>query len=94
MVNNPPPSTPSSPLAQVLEDNRKTSSELKNTADELGVVHAVLDSTVPESARVGDVDAAIHRTEALEDKLNETSKQLDASNKALEQATRKLSGQR
>ena len=77
-------------LQAILDANQKVSADVKDAAEELLVVHAVLDSKVPQEARAGDVGAAIDRTELLEKKLEESSAQLDIANSALQDACAKL----
>lgn len=77
-------------LGEVLQTNQKVSADVKDAAEELEVVHAVLDTKVPEQERDGDLDAAIDRTQLLEKKLKESSAQLDIANDALQEANRKL----
>lgn len=77
-------------LEAVLRTNQKVSADVMDAAEELQVVHAVLDSNVPEEVRAGDVGAAIDRTELLEKKLKESSAQLDIANDALQEANAKL----
>ncbi|MDB5848592.1 MAG: hypothetical protein JWP29_2344 [Rhodoferax sp.] len=84
---------PDGTLAGVLKSNKKVAADIKQTSDALEIVHAVLDSKVPEAARAGDVGAAIERTEVLEKQLKASGEQLDAANAALEQANRKLGEQ-
>lgn len=91
MSNNPSRSPkPEQSLEAVLQTNQKVSADVKNAAEELEVVHAVLDSKVPEEVRTGDVGAAIDRTEVLEKKLKESSAQLDVASSALQEANAKL----
>jgi hypothetical protein len=93
MSKNPSSSQqPELSLEDVLRTNQKVSSDVKDAAEELEIVHAVLDSKVPENARAGDVGAAIDRTELLEKKLKESTAQLDIANAALQQANAKLAG--
>jgi multidrug resistance efflux pump len=80
-------------FASVLKSNKRVSADIKETSEELEIVHAVLDSKIPESARAGDIGAAIARTEVLEKQLKASGEQLDAANAALEQANRKLGEQ-
>lgn len=80
-------------VARMLKTNRKVSVDIQDAAFELKVVHAVLDSKVPESVRSDDVGAAIERTEVLEKKLEQSSKQLEDATAALEIANKELSEQ-
>lgn len=72
-------------IAELASDNEVVTSELKVVADELNVVHTVLDLKVPETARQGDVDAAIARTDELEKKLSESIEMLEVTTEMLKQ---------
>jgi hypothetical protein len=74
-------------IAEVIDKNRKVTEEVKGVADELAVVHAVLDKRLPEDARAEDVAQALAHTEALEKRLTESGKVLDQVNAALERVT-------
>lgn len=80
----PPPDQDSAPdLAKALKENRQATKAIQQAADDLSVVHAVLDSEVPKKTLAPDVDEAIDRTEQLEKKLSESGKSLESVNKRL-----------
>lgn len=76
---------PSSEVAEILNQNLETAEQIKATADELDVVHAVLSTQIPTDAMQGDLQAAVERTDQLEQKLTETAEALDKSNELLQQ---------
>jgi hypothetical protein len=76
---------PSSEVAEILNQNLETAEQIKSTADELDVVHAVLSTQIPTDAMQGDLQAAVERTDQLEQKLSETADALDESNQLLQQ---------
>lgn len=75
----------SSDVAEILNQNLETAEQIKATANELDVVHAVLSTQIPPDAMQGDLQAAVERTDQLEQKLNETADALDKSNELLQQ---------
>lgn len=76
---------PSSDMADILNQNLETAEQIKATAGELDVVHAVLSTQIPTDALQGDLQAAVERTDELEQKLSETAEALDKSNELLQQ---------
>ncbi|MEJ8816150.1 hypothetical protein WKW77_34225 [Variovorax ureilyticus] len=72
------------PVKKALEKNKQVAEEVKEAADELGVVHAVLDTKVPEDARHEDVGEAIARTKEVAKRLDKSAEVLDEVNEALE----------
>jgi hypothetical protein len=76
-------STPA-PLADALDKNKRAAEEVKEAADELAVVHAVLDTKLPEDAKAHEVAHAVAQASELEKRLTETGKALDEVNKTLE----------
>lgn len=78
-------SAPDAPdVTNALNQNLETAEQIKATAGELMVVHAVLSQQIPTDAMQGDLQAAVERTDQLEQKLNETAEALDKSNKLLQ----------
>ncbi|MBO9649505.1 MAG: hypothetical protein J7605_13425 [Variovorax sp.] len=75
----------SPPLQRALKKNKQAADKVKEAADELGVVHAVLHTKVPEDARQEDVGEAIARTKELEKRLDKSAEILDEVNETLEQ---------
>ena len=72
-----------SKLSQALKQNEQAAEDVKEAADDLAVVHAVLDTKLPADARKGDVDNAVAQTEQLEKRLTESAKVLDEVNRTL-----------
>jgi ABC-type Fe3+-citrate transport system substrate-binding protein len=77
-------------IADALEKHKQVAEEIKEVAEELGVVHAVLDTQIPGDAHHADVDEAVARTDALEKRLNESVKVLEDATEALEQEVKAL----
>jgi len=75
-------------IDQALDKNRQVAEEVKEAADELAVVHAVLDSKLPQAANAGDVATAVAQTGELEKRLTESGKTLDEVNRTLEREVR------
>ena len=70
-------------IPDVLNRNIEVVEQIKNSANELGVVHAVLSTKVPNEGAEGDLQAAVERTSEIEQQLNETAEALDKSNELL-----------
>ena len=64
--------------------------DIKVVAEELEVVHAVLDTQIPGDVLHEDVGEAVARTDALEKRLNESAKALEDATKVLEQEVKAL----
>ncbi|MGV3679969.1 MAG: hypothetical protein ACO1PM_09620 [Acidovorax sp.] len=76
--------TPQAPeIADVLNQNAEAAEQIKATASELNVVHAVLSTQIPPEALEGDLQAAVERTDELEQQLSETAQALEKSNDLL-----------
>jgi RNAse (barnase) inhibitor barstar len=76
--------TSSSEMTEILNQNLETAEQIKATADELDVVHAVLSTQIPSDALNGDLQSAVERTDQLEQKLQETAEALEKSNEQLQ----------
>lgn len=70
-------------ISDVLNQNIHAVEQIKTSASELGVVHAVLSAKVPAQGAEGDLQAAVKRTSEIEQQLNETAEALDKSNELL-----------
>ncbi|MGJ7606975.1 hypothetical protein ACSFA7_21720 [Variovorax sp. LT1R20] len=57
---------------------------IRKAADELAVVHAVLDKNVPTETVPADVRQAVRRTDVLEKKLSKSAELLDEVTETLE----------
>lgn len=83
--SSPAVSTPSArPLVKALNQNDSVKETVKQSADELLVINAVLKHGIPEQAQTGDVAQALEKTEAIEDKIQTSAEDLAAVNKLLE----------
>jgi ABC-type Fe3+-citrate transport system substrate-binding protein len=71
-------------VAEALDQNKKVAEEVKDAADELAVVHAVLETQLPNQASAADVAQAVAQTDQLEKRLAESGKTLDEVNRKLE----------
>ncbi len=72
-----------SAIAEVLTRNIEVAEQIRASASELEVVHAVLSSKVTPKGNEGDIPAAVERTREIEQQLRETAKALDSSNEKL-----------
>ena len=70
-------------LDRALQKNEQVAEDVKEAADELAVVHAVLDTKLPEAAKSGDVATAVAQTEDIEKRLTASGKALDEVNRTL-----------
>lgn len=70
-------------LVEVLEQNLEAAEQVRSASSELEVVHIVLSSQVSMPEAVGDLPAAIERTEVMAQQLAETAEALDKSNELL-----------
>ena len=77
-------------IADALDKHKQVAEEIKEVAEELGVVHAVLDTQIPGDMHHEDVGEAVARTDALEKRLNESAKVLEDATEALEQEVKAL----
>jgi hypothetical protein len=71
-------------MQQALEKNKQAADNVKETAVELEVVHAVLHTKVPDDAHEEDVGEAIARTKELGKQLDKSAEILDEVNETLE----------
>ncbi|CAN7337758.1 hypothetical protein LJR129_001914 [Acidovorax sp. LjRoot129] len=71
-------------MAQILSDNQESAEQIRAAANELDVVHAVLATQIPTSALKADLQAAVERTDQLEQQLSETAEALNQSNERLQ----------
>ncbi|MEJ8859599.1 hypothetical protein WKW79_33910 [Variovorax robiniae] len=69
-------------LADALNSNKEATEEVKQVADHLAVVHAVLEQAVP-AGLADDVGLATEQTEQLGKQLEEASDKLDKVNEQL-----------
>lgn len=69
-------------VEKALEHTQQVVEELKGAADELGVVHAVLDKKLAETPD-SDVVAAVARTQQLEERIIDSVETLELANELL-----------
>ncbi|QGW80833.1 hypothetical protein [Variovorax paradoxus] len=72
-------------LAKALEENKHAAATVQEVAEDLSVVHTVLDSEVPKETLHPDVSQAIEQTDQLKDKLRSAEEKLKTVNETLEQ---------
>jgi len=73
-------------LADALEKNRQVAEDIKEAADDLLVVHEVLEKGLSDKAAPADVEQAVDHTGDIEKKLAESAEALDEVNESLERA--------
>ena len=71
-------------LLAALDQNDAVKEEVKQSADELLVVNAVLKSQLPDHTQQGDVAIALKRTDAIEERIQDSVEGLAAVNQLLE----------
>jgi chaperonin cofactor prefoldin len=71
-------------LAKALKENKDATQAVEKAADDLAVVHAVLDSELPKEIVSSDVDRAVEQTSELEKQLSASSEKLKKVNESLE----------
>ena len=72
-------------LTKALDKSKQAAETVQEVAEDLSVVHAVLDSEVPKETLHPDVGQAIEHTDQLKDKLKSAEEQLKTVNETLEQ---------
>lgn len=76
-------------VAEALTTTQQVAEEIKGAADELGVVHAVLDTQVSKQSAPEDMEEAVARTQELEKRLKDSAEKLDSANEVLERAAKR-----
>jgi hypothetical protein len=71
-------------LAKAVKENKEATQAVEKAADDLAVVHAVLDSELPKEIVSSDVDRAVEQTGELEKQLSASSEKLKKVNESLE----------
>lgn len=79
----------SSPLNEALDKNKEATAEVKRAADDLAVVHAVLDTKIAQGASDSDVKRAVDETNRVEKRLGDSAEKLDQVNETLEREVRR-----
>ena len=72
------------PLLKALDQNDNVKKVVKQSADELLVVNAVLKKNIPEQVQTGDLAQALEKTEHIEDSIQESAEELAEVNQLLE----------
>ena len=80
----------STPLSDALDKNQDATAEVKKAADELAVVHAVLDTKVADGATDAEVALAVARTKDVEKKLDASAEVLEEVNHTLKREVGRL----
>ena len=80
-----PPSAPSTPLQEALNQNEAVKDTVEQSAAELVVINAVLKQEVPPDLQTGEVAQALQKTDELEDRIVASAEDLGKVNKALKQ---------
>ena len=81
-VASPNAATP--PLLQAIEQNETVKENVKQSADELLVINAVLQAGVPNQAIKGDVAVALQKTGDISEAIQESANDLAAVSQLLE----------
>jgi uncharacterized protein (UPF0210 family) len=72
------------PIEEALEKNKQATETVKQVAEELAIIHEVLDAGISRRARSDDVEQAVEKTSEAEKRLNGSVEQLEEVNEALE----------
>jgi hypothetical protein len=78
-----------SSLDKALTKNKEATEEVARAADDLAVVHAVLDTKITTGASERDVERAVAETKKVEERLSESAEKLEEVNETLEREVRK-----
>jgi len=76
-----------SPIADALDQNKQATKEIQRAADDLAVIHAVLDTKLAHDPQ-SDVTRAVAETGQVEKRLSDSAKTLEQVNQTLEQQVR------
>lgn len=80
-----------SPLADALDKSKAATAEVKNAADDLAVVHAVLETKLSTGASDVDVQRAVAETAQVDKRLTKSAEKLDQVNETLERVVKQTS---
>ena len=78
-----------SPIADALDKNKQATEDVKKAADDLAVVHAVLDTKLGQDVSDGDVARAVAETDRVEKRLTKSAEKLDQVNETLKREVRR-----
>jgi len=70
-------------LDEALKKNEEATEEIKEAADDLVVVHAVLDQSAPDGGESADAKEAVAQTREIERRLGKAAEKLDDVNETL-----------
>jgi hypothetical protein len=87
--SSPPRADPASPIADALDQNKQATEEVKKAADDLAVVHAVLDTKLTKGASDDEVERAVAETDKVEKRLTKSARKLDDVNDKLEREAKR-----
>ena len=79
------PSTATKPLEEALDRTEEVQEVVRQSADELLVINAVLKQELPDHVQVGEVAEALQKTDQIEIRINESAADLAHVNQLLEQ---------
>lgn len=79
------PSTATKPLEQALVRSEVVHEVVRQSADELLVINAVLKQEIPDHVQTGDLAEALQKTDEIESRINESAADLAHVNQLLEQ---------
>lgn len=71
-------------VERALDESKQAKKTVEEAADELAVVHVVLDKGISEDVRTDDLDRAIEQTDQIEKKLSKSVDLLEKVAEALE----------
>ena len=87
---SPPGADPASPIADALDQNKQATEEVKKAADDLAVVHAVLDTKLTKkNASDDEVERAVAETGKVEKRLTKSAEKRDEVNDKLEREAKR-----
>jgi hypothetical protein len=72
-----------SPLADALQENQQATAEVQRAADDLAVVHAVLDTKAAQGAVDEESKRAVAETARVEKRLTKSAEKLEKVNETL-----------
>ncbi|VTU20856.1 hypothetical protein H6CHR_01471 [Variovorax sp. PBL-H6] len=70
-------------IDQALEKNKQATETVKQVAEELAIIHEVLDAGISGRGRSDDVEQAVEKTSDAEKRLNGSVEQLEEVNDSL-----------
>lgn len=84
MLNPKAPGSSRRTVERALDESKQVKKAVEEAADELALVHVVLDKGVARDARSDDLDRAIEQTDQIEKKLSKSVDLLEKVAEALE----------